>query len=106
MPRLLRFAFGALLGADPLSFFVLLEEPHPRSTACATANCAPSPVRSKWLVTLSPEHIETLGWKHGEELESRLVPSTILSSKSSNWSGYAVTAASGDRRRAVGTCRR
>src|SRR5436190_1824338 len=30
-----------------------------------------------------------------EELERRLVPSTILSSKSSNWSGYAVTAASG-----------
>lgn len=33
---------------------------------------------SKWVVTLSPEDVEKLGWHEGEELETEIKGSTLM----------------------------
>jgi bifunctional DNA-binding transcriptional regulator/antitoxin component of YhaV-PrlF toxin-antitoxin module len=38
---------------------------------------------TKWVITIPPEQIESLGWKEGEELESRLGKNSLIIKKAS-----------------------
>lgn len=39
---------------------------------------------SKWVVTLSPEDVEKLGWHEGEELDARIRDDKLILEKAAN----------------------